>query len=66
MALAELARIDQTLSQMAEWLDEAGEERAAVLLEDAWKAVLAAGSLIERDTQAAGLVHRRTGNAHDA
>jgi len=47
-ALAELERIAQTLTQMSEWLGWAGEERAGVMLEEAWKNVLAAGWLLQR------------------
>ena len=48
-ALAELARIEHVLSQMGSWLDDLGHERAAVLIEDAWRDVLAAQALIDRD-----------------
>ncbi|HUY52667.1 MAG TPA: hypothetical protein VMV92_44365 [Streptosporangiaceae bacterium] len=61
-ALAELVRIEETLAQMAGWLDNGGEERASILLEDAWKNVSAAGWLLERTSPAesAQLIHRRT------
>lgn len=48
-ALAELARIETTLAQMAGWLDDQGHERAAVLVEDAWRDVCAVQHLIDRD-----------------
>lgn len=48
-ALAELRRIEHVLSQMGSWLDDQGCERAAVLIEDAWREVLAAQALIDRD-----------------
>jgi hypothetical protein len=48
-ALAELQRVEQVLNQMAGWLDECGHERPAVLLEDAWRDVLAAQALLDRD-----------------
>ena len=47
-ALAELERIAHTLTQMSEWLADAGEERAGAMLEEAWKNVVAAGWLIQR------------------
>jgi len=47
-ALAELERIGHTLTQMSEWLYSAGEERAAVMLEEAWKNAVAAGWLMQR------------------
>ena len=59
-ALAELERIDQTLLQMSQWLVDAGEERAAIMLEEAWKNVAAAAWLIQRDpARHAALTHRR-------
>ena len=49
-ALAELARIEHVLSLMGSWLDDQrGYERASVLIEDAWRDVLAAQALIDRD-----------------
>lgn len=48
-ALAELAAIEHTLNEMAVWLGRCGHEQAAVLLEDAWRDVLAAGALLDRD-----------------
>lgn len=48
-ALAELARIEHVLAMIAPWLDDQGHERAAVLIEDAWRDVLAASALIDRD-----------------
>ena len=47
-ALAELERIAHTLTQMSEWLGDAGEERAGAMLEDAWKNAVAAGWLLQR------------------
>jgi hypothetical protein len=47
-ALAELERIAYTLTQMSQWLGSAGEQRSAVMLEEAWKNVVAAGWLIQR------------------
>ena len=46
-ALAELERIAYTLTQMSQWLGSAGEQRPAVMLEEAWKNVVAAGWLIQ-------------------
>jgi hypothetical protein len=61
-ALAELVRTEETLAQMAGWLDDHDEERAAILLEDAWRSVLAAGWMIERgDADTARLMNRRRG-----
>ena len=40
-ALAELERIAYTLTQMSQWLGSAGEQRSAVMLEEAWKNVVA-------------------------
>jgi hypothetical protein len=48
-ALAELERIAHTLTQMSEWLGGAGEERSGVMLEEAWKNVVAAGWLLQRN-----------------
>jgi hypothetical protein len=48
-ALAELERIAHTLTQMSEWLGHAGEERAGAMLEEAWKNVVAAGWLLQRN-----------------
>ena len=60
-ALAELERIDHTLTQMAEWLANAGEVRAAVMLEEAWKNVAAAGWVIQQDAARNALTYRRMG-----
>jgi hypothetical protein len=46
-ALAELERIAQTLNQMSQWLGSAGEQRPAVMLEEALKNVVAAGWLMQ-------------------
>ena len=48
-ALAELERIAHTLTQMSEWLGNAGEERTAAMLEEALKNVVAAGWLLQRN-----------------
>jgi hypothetical protein len=48
-ALAELERIAHTLTQMSEWIGNAGEERAGAMLEEAWKNVVAAGWLLQRN-----------------
>jgi hypothetical protein len=48
-ALAELERIAYTLTQMSEWLGNAGEERAGAMLEEALKKVVTAGWLLQRD-----------------
>jgi len=61
-ALAELDRIERTLSEMSEWVDGPGSDRekASIWLEDAAKACLAAARLIQRDPVRVGeLVHRR-------
>lgn len=50
-ALAELAAMERELGQMAGWLDGAGYERAAVLLEDAQRSLLAVQCLIDRDAR---------------
>jgi hypothetical protein len=65
-ALAELERIAQTLNQMSQWLGSAGEQRTAVMLEEALKNVVAAGWLMQRNP--AGAVppaHRRAAAALD-
>jgi hypothetical protein len=46
--LDEPARIEGTLAQISGWLPRE-HDRAAVLLEDAWRDVLAAQCLIDRD-----------------
>jgi hypothetical protein len=48
-ALAELGRIAHTLTQMSEWLGQVGEERSGAMLEEAWKNVVAAGWLMQRN-----------------
>jgi hypothetical protein len=59
-ALAELERIAHTLTQMSEWLGDAGEERAGAMLEEAWKNVVAAGWLLQRSpTRTAALTQRQ-------
>jgi hypothetical protein len=58
-ALAELERIAQTLNQMSQWLGSAGEQRPAVMLEEALKNVVAAGWLMQRDpARAVASAHR--------
>ena len=48
-ALAELERIAHTLNQMSQWLGSAGEQRTAVMLEEALKNVVAGGWLLQRN-----------------
>lgn len=61
-AVAELRRIEETLSQLSQWLDGAGETRAAILPEDGWKLMLALQTLVDCDPSGpVGLVHRRIG-----
>jgi hypothetical protein len=65
-ALAELERIAQTLNQMSQWLGSAGEQRTAVMLEEALKNVVAAGWLMQRDpARAVAPAHRRPAAALD-
>ena len=62
-ALAWLDGIERTLSDMSAWADgdSPDRERASIALEDAARAVAAAGWLLQRDpARVAGLVHRRT------
>ena len=47
--LGALQRIERELAQIAPWLDDNEQPRASVLLEDAWRDVLAAQALIDRD-----------------
>ena len=66
-ALAELERIAHTLTQMSEWLGNAGEERAGAMLEEALKNVVTAGWLLQSNpARAAALPHGRAGgpNGH--
>jgi len=61
-ALAELDRIERTLSEMSEWVDGDSDarERCAIMLEDAAKAVMAAAWTLTRDAyRVSELVHRR-------
>jgi hypothetical protein len=59
-ALAELERIAQTLNQMSQWLGGAGEQRPAVMLEEALKNVVAAGWLMQGNpARAIAPAHRR-------
>ena len=59
-ALAELERIAQTLNQMSQWLGSAGEQRPAVMLEEALKNVVAAGWLMQGNpARAIAPAHRR-------
>src|SRR5215831_14243403 len=65
-ALAELERIAQTLNQMSQWLGGAGEQRTAVMLEEALKNVVAAGWLMQRNpATAVEPMHRRAVAALD-
>lgn len=49
--LGALRRIEAELGQIAPWLDDNEHERAAVLVEDAWRDLLAAQALIDRDPE---------------
>jgi hypothetical protein len=51
MALGTVQAMEHELNQMAVWLDGAGYERAAVLLEDAQRSLLAGQCLIDRDAR---------------
>ena len=65
-ALAELERIAHTLNQMSQWLGGAGEQRTAVMLEEAMKNVVAAGWLMQRNPALNGApTHRRAAAALD-
>lgn len=65
-ALAELERIAHTLNQMSQWLSSAGEQRTAVMLEEALKNVVAAGWLMQRNpVRAIAPTHRRAAAALD-
>jgi hypothetical protein len=65
-ALAELERIAHTLNQMSQWLGSAGEQRTAVMLEEALKNVVAAGWLMQRDPPRNAVpMHRRAAAALD-
>jgi hypothetical protein len=65
-ALAEMERIAHTLNQMSQWLGGAGEQRTAVMLEEALKNVVAAGWLMQRNpARAIAPTHRRTPAALD-
>jgi hypothetical protein len=44
-----LGELETELEQMCQWLDDGGYERAAIMLEDAQKAVAAAGWEMESD-----------------
>jgi len=63
LAIAELERISGTLSQMSMWADgdSPDRERVSIMLEDAAKAVMAAGWLLERAgrLRVSELAHRR-------
>jgi hypothetical protein len=63
LAIAELERIEQTLVQMSMWADgdSADRERCSIALEDASRAVQAAGWMLSRADRlrVAELVHRR-------
>ncbi|MDQ2874519.1 MAG: hypothetical protein M3Y33_06815 [Actinomycetota bacterium] len=58
LALAEIERMQQTLLDMCQWLDEHGETRAAIMAEDCAGAVAALGWQVERP-HPGRLVHRR-------
>jgi hypothetical protein len=45
-ALAELRRIDVTLTQLAQWLDDHGEQRAAATLDESWQRLAEAGWIL--------------------
>lgn len=65
-ALAEMERIAHTLNQMSQWLGGAGEQRTAVMLEEALKNVVAAGWLMQRNpARAIAPTHRRAAAALD-
>ena len=49
--LGALQRIEAELAQIAPWLSAQDHERASVLVEDAWRDVLAAQALIDRDVR---------------
>lgn len=63
MVAAGLARIEQTRSQMSQWVDgdDPAKQKAAILVEDAATAICAAGWVVERADPArvAMLTHRR-------
>jgi hypothetical protein len=63
LAIAELERIEQTLVQMSMWADgdSADRERVAIALEDASRAVQAAGWMLSRADRlrVSELAHRR-------
>ena len=63
LAIAELERIEQTLTAMSMWIDgdSADRERCSIALEDAARAIQAGAYLIERADRerVAELVHRR-------
>jgi len=52
LALAELERIEGILARMSSSLDDHGHERPAILLENAWRDVLATQHLLDRDAHA--------------
>lgn len=55
-----LGELETELEQICGWLDDGGYERAAIMLEDAQKAVAAAGWEMERDAvRIAEMMHRR-------
>jgi hypothetical protein len=57
-ALAELERIEATLTAMSGWLDADGQERAAIVAEDAASSVAGLVFLVERP-QPGRMVRRR-------
>jgi hypothetical protein len=65
MVLARLGEIELELGQISAWLDAQGEEKASILTEDAWRDIMAAQHLLERDLVArASLVHGRMSQDH--
>jgi hypothetical protein len=64
-AKARLAAIEDELELACEWLDAAGWERSAIMLEDAQKAVAAAGWEMERDVlRRAAMIKNRVSPAY--
>jgi len=63
LAIAELERIERTLTDMSAWADGDSEsqQRASIALEDAASQIRAAGWMLERidPGRLASLVHRR-------
>jgi len=60
MVLARLAELEDELGQISAWLDQQGCEKPSILVEDAWRSIMAAQHLLERDLVArARMVHGR-------